>query len=195
MKLARSDGFSLVEVMVAMAIFAVLSSAIVSSITTSTRAFVDRRIEAEAQQDRRTVNYVLARTLREAGLDPLDKAGTGIEQALANRLTFSADYNLNGVLDANERMTFVFDPVKKNLARFPGNGSSGSGTVVAGNLTEVTFSYFDSSGNNLGAPDKDAAKLADIRSITVNITTEGKRISNGKTFNPTTRLFISCKNL
>lgn len=195
MKRGNAAGFTLVEVLVAIGIFAVLSTAIVSSLTTTSRSFTDRRVESEAQQDRRTASYILTRNLREVGLDPHGSANAGIEQALADRITFSMDNNLNGTLDAGEQMTFIFDAANGTLTRLPGDGTVGPGGVVASSLSAVTFRYLAADGTDLGVPDKDAALLADIRSIAVDLTTEATRVGGVENFKRSMNLRIACKNL
>jgi prepilin-type N-terminal cleavage/methylation domain-containing protein len=194
-KVGKAAGFTLVEVLVAIGIFAVVSAAIGSALTATVRSFSDRRSEAEAQQDRRTVNYVLARTLRSAGLDPFGTGNFGIEQALADRVTFSMDSNLNGVLDAGEQMTFVFDPANGSLTRLPGDGTLGSGSVVASGLSDLTFSYLASDDSDLGEPDQDADLLEEIRSIQVRIVAEVQRMGAKEAVERPVDLVIACLNL
>lgn len=195
MRLNHAAGFTLVEVLVAMGIFAILSTAIMSSLTSTTQSFANRRVEAEAQQDRRTVNTVLSRILREAGLDPLGTANAGIERAQANRITFSRDTNLNGAIDAGEQMTFVFDAANNALVRRNGNTTTGAGSTIATSLSEVTFSYLDADGTPLAMPDADPTLLSQIRSIRVRITTEGTRVGGADNAERSMDLRIACKNL
>lgn len=195
MKVANAAGFTLVEVLVAIGIFAVVSAAIGSAMTATLRSFSDRRVEAESQQDRRTVHYVLARTLRSAGLDPHGSGNFGIEQALADRVTFSMDSNLNGVLDSGEQMTFAFDAGNGSLARLPGDGTLGSGSVVASGLSALTFSYRDANDNDLGEPGKDAELLEEIRTIRVQIVAEVQRLGAKEPVERPVALDIACLNL
>lgn len=195
MKIRGAAGFTLVEVLIALGIFSIVSAAIGSALTATIRSFSDRRIEAEAQQDRRTVHYVLARTLRSAGLDPQGTGNFGIEQALADRVTFSMDANLNGALDAGEQMTFVFDPANGSLTRLPGDGTLGPGSVVASGLSEVTFSYRTADDSDLGEPDKDADLLEEIRSIRVRIVAEVQRVGAKAAVERPVDLVIACLNL
>lgn len=195
MKTGGTAGFTLVEVLVAIGIFAVLSTAIVSSLTSTSRSFADRRLESELQQDRRTIAQVLTRTLREAGLDPHGTANAGIERALANRITFSRDSNLNQVIDAGEQITYVFNAADGTLTSRPGNTTTGAGSVIARSLSNVTFTYLGADNNDLGVPDADPALLGAIRSITINIATVGAKVGGvGDVQRPMT-LRVACRNL
>ena len=195
MKSGNISGFTLVEVLVAMGIFAVLSTAIVSSLTSTSRSFADRRIESETQQDRRTVARVLNRTLREAGLDPHGTANAGIERALANRITFSRDMNFNEIIDAGEQVTYVFVAADGTLVSRPGNTTVGPGSVIAGSLSNVTFTYLDANNNDLGVPDADPALLGAIRSISIDITTVGSRVGGVDDVERQMTLRVACRNL
>lgn len=195
MKTCRESGFTLVEVLVAMGIFAVLSTAIVSSLTSTTQSFANRRVESETQQDRRTVAQVLTRSLREAGFDPHGTANAGIERALPNRITFSRDLNLNGVLDPGEQETYVFDAANGTLTRRVGNTTAGPGSVIASSLSDVTFTYWDRNDDDLGVPDIDPISLSAIRAMNIDITTVGTRVGAAGDIERTMTLRIACKNL
>lgn len=195
MKTGNISGFTLVEVLVAMGIFAVLSTAIVSSLTSTSRSFADRRMESETQQDRRTVARVLTRTLREVGLDPHGTANAGIERALANRITFSRDMNFNATIDAGEQVTYVFVAADGTLVSRPGNTTVGAGSVIASSLSNVTFTYLDANNNDLGVPDIDPTLLNAIRSIRIDITTVGSRVGGVDDVERQMTLRVACRNL
>ena len=187
-------GFTLVEMLVAMAIFSIISVTIAMGLMSSSRAFVDRRTEANVQVDRRTVADALERSLRSAGLDPRGTAGAGIDQALPSRVTISTDFNLNGVLDAGEQVTYDFNAAARTLRRLPGNGAAGGGAVVAGNLAQVTFRYLDANGTDLGVPGLDPNQLDQIRSVEVTLITTGVKADANIMTRPL-RLLIPCPNL
>lgn len=190
----RERGFTLIEMMVAMLIFSLVIVAVSDVLTSTSRSFGDRRLEADAQRGRRTVMQVFERTLRQAGLNPLGAPGFGIQNALSDQLTFTSDTNLSGTVNPGEQMTYRFDPATSTLRRFDKDGSSGASDVVGSGFQSVDFHYLDASGHDLGVPHTDAATLAQIRTIDVDLTTQGTH-ADGSTFTRKTTLVLNCPNL
>lgn len=193
----NSRGFTLIELLVAMAIFALISAALSSVLISTSHSFSDRRAEAGTQLERRTATVALTRTLRQAGLNPFGVAGFGIQDAASDRVTVSADNNLNGIFEVSkgEQVTFYYDSGKHQLLRFAGNTISGSSGVVATGISNLSFAYLDASGNQISPlPGTDATKLGQVRTIVVNLTTQGTHI-DGSGFTRTTSLTIACPNL
>ncbi len=195
MKRLGSNGFSLIEMLVAVAVFAIVSAGIAGLLISSGRNFSDQRATTEIQTDRRSTSKSLVRFVREAGLDPLGTANAGIEEALDDKLRFSTDADLDGDIDAGERWTFRFDGVQGALLRIRDEGSAGqSVSVVAGSLDSVTFSYWDADDVILGTPGTDPVELARVRTVVVDMVAEGERLDGSDISRPL-RIIIRCPNL
>ena len=79
---AASRGFTVVELLVALGLAAVVFGLIVSFFANMSRSTTTQNAAAAAQQTARAGVDFMAQELRLAGLDPLNSAGAGIEQIL-----------------------------------------------------------------------------------------------------------------
>ena len=130
----RKSGFSLVELMIGLALGALVLLSIFSVFTTLTRSYTVQNVAAEVQQTARVGLDFIARDVRMAGLDPRRSAGAAIEEIAPSgqKLRFSADLcNLpigssgscenptpNGSTeDKSERVTYIYDPAGGTLRR------------------------------------------------------------------------------
>jgi type IV pilus assembly protein PilW len=84
-------GFSLVELLVAMAIAGVVMAAVFKIYTTQQDSYVLQEQVAEMQQNGRTAKYVMTREIRMAGYDPTGLAGAGFISAGGNSIHFTMD--------------------------------------------------------------------------------------------------------
>jgi len=85
------SGFSLVELLVAMAITGVVMAAVFKIYTTQQDSYVLQEQVAEMQQNGRTAKYVMAKEIRMAGYDPTGLAGAGFISAGGNIIHFTMD--------------------------------------------------------------------------------------------------------
>jgi type IV pilus assembly protein PilW len=185
-------GFSLLELLVALGLAAVVLGVLVSFFQDFGRASTKQNAAAEAQQTARAGLDFLLRELRMAGLDPLQRSGAGIEEIAPDgtRIRFTADFcdlAIGGgtctapepdgsVEGAGERITYLYDPARRELRRMLYEGTpSGSGTATA-IVSQVShnpggialFTFLDANGD----PVTDNAQRAAIRSVVVTLTIE-----------------------
>jgi len=85
------SGFSLVELLVAMAITGVVMAAVFKIYTTQQDSYVLQEQVAEMQQNGRTAKYVMTREIRMVGYDPTGLAGAGFISAGGNIIHFTMD--------------------------------------------------------------------------------------------------------
>src|SRR5665647_2315671 len=113
----NSYGFTLVEIMIALAISGIIMSAIYSAYVAQQRTYLAQEQVAEMQQNIRAALDMMEREIRMAGYDPTGQARAGIVQATAGRINFTQDItNSTGAapdgdekLDGpNENITFGF---------------------------------------------------------------------------------------
>ena len=122
---AASRGFTVVELLVALGLAAVVFGLIVSFFANMSRSTTTQNAAAAAQQTARAGVDFMAQELRLAGLDPLNSAGAGIEEisAAGTKIRFTSDScnvqigdsgtcenpvpdgNVNG---KNERVTYLY---------------------------------------------------------------------------------------
>lgn len=183
-------GFSLIEIMVAMAIFSIISIAIMTTYTGFTRAYTTQEVTAGVQQNLRGALNIMARDIRRTGYDPADTDAFGIEVASAIKIRITSDTDLDGVVDdsAFERITYNFDAANQELDQILYEGTaSESNQSVVNHVTNLAFTYLDE--NNVVT-----ATLTDIRTVTISITIQ-ENAYRGGTVSRTLSTRVKCRNL
>jgi type IV pilus assembly protein PilW len=162
-----TQGFTLVELLVAMAVSLLAMGAIYSTFLSQFKSYQVQEEVAAMQQNIRAAMYHMQREIRMAGCDPRGSASAGILTANATSIRFTEDVwdgNPGGSPDGdtddnNEDITYNLDD------------SDGDGVVdeldrnnqtVAENIDALNFVYLDAAGNP-------TATLADIRYVEITI--------------------------
>ncbi|MCF6178624.1 MAG: prepilin-type N-terminal cleavage/methylation domain-containing protein [Geopsychrobacter sp.] len=149
-------GFTLIELMVAMVLTTIIGAILTTSFISQQRIYTTQGQVVEMQQNIRAAMAVLAREIMLAGYDPENTGAFGIVNISQNKLTFTIDKNGNGVLDADETITYdLFDapvnPVNEqdgilDLGRDDGGGFD----LVAESINSMAFAYaFDDDGDGV----------------------------------------------
>lgn len=164
----RQKGFSLVELLVALVISAVVGTALVSIFITDSRRFTVQTQVVDMQQTLRAGLDMLSQDLLMAGYDPTESGNFGITDIglrnLDNNLdttgdssiTFEMDDNEDGLLDSNETIRYV-------LYDFPvdtPDGRTDLGRVVGGGGRQLLAENVDAIGLAY-AFDQDADRVID----------------------------------
>ncbi len=161
-------GFSLLELMVAIAIASVLMAAISTFYHNQLKTHVTQQELLDMQQDARAAMYMMTREIRMAGYDPLNTGAT-IRLADAARMAFDSDSDgtANGVINPDtERFYYGLDD--DSLVRGgwtnPSNPAPDTSSLnpVALNIDALNFVYLDSAGDTTTDPEA-------IRSIQVTL--------------------------
>jgi prepilin-type N-terminal cleavage/methylation domain-containing protein len=170
----EKKGFSLIELLVAMVIMSVVSLAIYGVFSVSSRTYTTQGVTADVQQSVRAAMEVMLQDIRSAGLDPTSSGNFGIELAENTKLRFTSDSIdagiFNGALDDtnSERITYVLQGTQLDQILYETTASADTEPLIS-DVQNLTFTYFDAIGNDLGSP-VPALQLADIRTINVSIT-------------------------
>ncbi|MDD5207579.1 MAG: prepilin-type N-terminal cleavage/methylation domain-containing protein [Desulfobacterales bacterium] len=172
----KEAGFTLVELMVSMAIAGIVMATIYSSYYSQQKAYVTQEQVSAMQQNLRAAMYHLERDIRMAGYDPTGKAGAMIVAATSASFQFTKDDNNNaGDLepdgdrdDANENITYRFDAAQRSIRKDPGN------QAIAENFDALNLIYLDSDG----APTA-PANVNKIRSIQITLVARTSRPDPG----------------
>jgi len=168
-------GYSLVELLITIAITGIVMAAVYSAYNTQQKSYANQEQIATMQQNIRAAMYYMEREIRLAGYDPTGDANATIITASPSSINFTVDLNSNGYAgpsDANEDITFGFsntddadlDGIADNGAAALGRNTGGGFQPLADNIHAFGFAYaFDN--NNDGQLDMDAAPNSVIWAI------------------------------
>lgn len=172
-----SKGFTLVEILVGLAISAIVLTAIYQTYHSQQKAYVVQEQVAVMQQNLRAAMYIITSELRMAGYDPSGKASAGIVagQWTAGSVHFTKDVDSNGTINAAdgslEDVTFFIDGNRRLIRR------ETTSQVVAENIDALNFFYLQADGTT------QATALEDVRSIEVTLVARSARSEMGYTDN------------
>lgn len=151
-----AGGVSLAELLVSLAVLALLFAGVFGILHGSLRAYGWGAARVEAQQSARVALERMAKELREAGYDPTAAGIAPIVAAATDRVTFQRDLNGNGVIDpTRERVTFLVRPGETVLRRDAGGGAQ----PLAEGVRRFALTYYD----RAGAETADPARVISIR--------------------------------
>jgi type IV pilus assembly protein PilW len=180
-----NKGFTLVELMVTLAISSLVMSGIYAVFHKQVATHNTERLVVSMQQNVRAAVSFMERDIRMARYDPLGSSGANILIAERARLQFEIDDNEDGaILGAQETITYdldndalpkdgIADVTDCSLVR-----DNDSGVVplpiVARSIDALNFDYFDANGISIldrtATPwQVPAGQIADIQSIRVSI--------------------------
>jgi type IV pilus assembly protein PilW len=178
MKYSGNKGFTLVELLVAMAIASIVMAVVVTTYQLQVRGKNTQEALNDMNQTTRAALEVMTNEIRSAGFDTVAPTApvAGILIANANQLQFTMDISNgvtlqpNGVVtDPNENVTYqlyVDGNGNQNLGRNTGGGLM----PLARNVDALDFVYLNGNTPPAVIPTPvSAANLANIRSIQVTI--------------------------
>jgi type IV pilus assembly protein PilW len=167
------NGFSLVELLVALAMASVIMTAMFLVYKAQVMGKTAQEVTLELQQSGRAGLELITRDIRMAGCDPLRVSGAGFVTANAGdmRITMdiagfgNTDRESDGVIeDSGEDVRYAIN-TSGHLGRetFTFGTMSGNLQPLVRNVDALDFQYLDSDGNDLGDP----VDLTAIRSVEV----------------------------
>ena len=155
MRHARA-GYSLVDLLVALAVGGGLMASTLTLLHLGLRAWVWGAARVDAQQSARYAVERMASELREAGYDPTVAGIAPVVLAEPARVVFQRDFNGNGVVDpTRERVTYLLRPGETILRRDAGGGAQ----PVVEQVRTFRLTYLD----RAGAETTDAAAVTAVR--------------------------------
>lgn len=188
---ASDQGFTLTELLVAIAISGVVLAAVTKLFISSNQFYTVQSQVANVQQDIRAAMSVMARDIRMAGYDdPEFDDDSGIAIATEDTLEFSYD-NATG---NRTRYGYQFDAAEKRLEYYFPNTGAGNyqGFTNQDTITDMEFEYNVDGGGWTNSP----ANPEDIRQVRVNMCGQisgsySETFDNTYCFNNT----ITCRNM
>ena len=154
------DGFTLVELMVAMSIFLLILVGIFQVFDPSRNAYQVSERKLDVQQNARVAMDRMARQIRMTGYFP-ENIDNNPANDLSNPIQIATEsaFSVAGDLDntgASSAYTFCLDSQGlKRIQGAIGNAAAyncANGTVMAESVTALSFAYFDSANNPVPNP-------------------------------------------
>ena len=163
----KTDGFSIVEMLIAVAIGLIVLAGLVVVFVSQKKAYDVQAQVAEMHQGARATLDMISQDIAGAGYNPTKITSfVGIPLAQAHKVKLRADLNGNGnTNDPFEEVTYEFSNSDKKIYR---TTHTGSPVAFAENVAALNFQYFDADGN---AP----ANTDEIRKIRIELTTRTSR--------------------
>lgn len=201
----RKSGFTLLEVLVSLAMFSLFSVAAMSVMFSLNRSYMETDVASNAQQVVRMAVEVIANDIRLAGLDPLrqlqglDANGlpeAGFQEANATSVRFTCDRVADGEDEANgeidesnfENINYFYDAGARSLnLRLYAGAPVQTTQQLVNNVTNLRFRYYDEDGNETG-------DLEEIRAVQINMTVEEDAGTEG-TVERSYSTRVLCRNL
>jgi len=174
-------GFTVVELLVALAAASMVMAAIFSVYGGLTKSYSSQSVAAEAQQTVRASIDLMAEDIMMAGFNPGEIAGSGILDAQPGRIQFALAVDSDGdgiwdpVLD-----TITYELVGTQL-QFTNN--AGGPTTLLDNVRDLEFTYLPA-----------AAPLADIRTVEILLRVE-EPAGRGEPVIRSYNTRVRCRNL
>ncbi|MBW2091035.1 MAG: prepilin-type N-terminal cleavage/methylation domain-containing protein [Deltaproteobacteria bacterium] len=172
----KNKGFTLVELLIAIALAGFIMVGAVSVFTYSNRAYVIQDEVVATQQFVRSALEIMLHEIRMAGYIPTDLQGNldsdeRIREATATALTFIADLNAD---DNPELVRYTINATTLTRQSWDWSATSSSWAVQTGavtlaeNITGLNFNYTYADGTQ-GIP-ADAQDRENVRAITISLT-------------------------
>lgn len=177
---------TLVELMVAISMFGVITVVVFTFLTNSRASYSDMSAKVEYQQSMRAVLGLVSREVRSAGCDPLQAGFDHCALATAATCEFRMDLDGDGLIEVAEPaedVTYSWDPNTETLLRDNGGGPQ----VILRDVTALQFRYFDATGAALTSLPLTIADRARVRFLEIDITGRSER---GEPLNYVTRVFV-----
>jgi prepilin-type N-terminal cleavage/methylation domain-containing protein len=192
-------GFTVVELLVSLAIMSVAMTSIYGLYMSYVRVYTTEGVTTKVQQSVRAGMNMMVRDIRMVGLDPHKADIFGIEEITSHSIRFTADRDMDGVLDdpdlsagsieSNlEHIAFEWDgnDLLEMVLYHPDDTEVARDTLMD-NVTNLNFTYLD-------AADAATAVPADIRTVVVQLTVQ-KPAGRGDPVIRTHTKRIRCRNL
>ena len=179
-----SAGFTMMEMMMVLAIFSIAFGTIYKSFEHINRSTTTENVKAGVQQRVRIAVDFMVQDIRMAGLNPLRTPGIGIQAISSDSMQFTMDANFDGDDDDTfEDITYMLNSGTGTLMQTNHLGSE----VLIDNVSNLTFTYLDTE-------DQTTTDLSEIRSVIISLTSHRPAGRDGD-ISRTYTTQVRCRNL
>lgn len=165
----NSKGFTLIEILISLAVSAIVLTAIYQTYHSQQKAYIVQEQVAVMQQNLRAAIFMISSELRMAGYDPSGTTDAGFVAGewSAGSLHFTKDVDSNGAIDSadgsNEDITYFVDANRRLIRK------ETTDQVVAENIDALNLVYLQADGTT------PATALEDIRAVEITLLVRSNR--------------------
>jgi prepilin-type N-terminal cleavage/methylation domain-containing protein len=195
-KMKDCRGFTVVELMIALALLAVVLAGIYTTFGSQERAYILQDQMAEMNQNARVALEFMSKDIRNAAFDPTAAiatgAGAGIETATATSIVFTQDVTEDGDLDDEaEYVGYRFDAANDEIDRCTGGGACGAWESFTDQVQNLQFNYVLADETSTQAP----GVLDEIREVEIQVVARRKAHSTHGFQNITLTSKVKVRNM
>jgi type IV pilus assembly protein PilW len=195
----NKKGFTAIELLVSLAIMSIALTSIYSMYMSFIRTCTKEGVKIRVQQNVRSGLDMMIRDIRLAGLDPDGTGDFGIVEATSQRIQFTADRDMDGELDDADADDGIDAPDMEHMAYeydgsgilkmvlYKANGNLETDEIMAENVTDLTFTYFDSNADT-------TSNLDEIRTVDIQMTIQKASGRDGQVSRTLVKR-VKCRNL
>lgn len=170
-KVSEEKGFTLVEILIAMAVFGIVSAMVVTVFDSFQKGYTSQQVTSDALQKARSALSYMTSEIKIAGLDPSASGKFKVRTASLTEFTYDFDTDpFDGAVNtvaanASERKTFIFQNNKLQIIEnkvVSGAPSAGSAKTAEDLLSNINmnatatspsrFEYLDRNDKPIPAP-------------------------------------------
>ncbi len=184
---SEDDGFTLAELVLALAMMIIVMTAIISLLVSLTRVYTAQNVSAGVQQVTRAGINIMTRDIRMAGLNPLKMNQIGILEASVDKIRFQHDANGSGAieLDQDEDIAYLLNSSHQLIRQKDGNSRSNKSLI--NHVKDLTFRYIDKHNDETNV-------LNEIQSVEISLMVQ-EPAGNNTFINRTYSTRVICRNL
>ena len=184
---SRSGGYTVTELVLALAIMMMVMAAMVSLLISLNRAYTAQNVTAGVQQVTRAGINIMTRNIRMAGLNPLKINRIGILEASVNKIRFQQDINGSGTIetDQNEDIAYLLNRNHQLIRQKDGNSRSNKSLID--HVNELEFKYFN-------RDNEETIIFDDIHTVQISLTVR-EPAGKDKFISRTYSTRVICRNL
>ena len=184
---SEADGFTVTELVLALAMMMMVMAAMFSLLISLNRTYTTQNVTAGVQQVTRAGINIMTRDIRMAGLNPLKINQIGILEASVDKIRFQHDTNGNGTIesDQDEDIAYLLNGNHQLIRQKDGNSRSNKSLI--NHVEDLTFRYVD-------RKDEETSILEDIQSVEISLMVR-EPAGNNKFISRTYSTRVICRNL